>query len=251
MAQTWPDRSGAANQFDARGQSWDGSALMSNPNMAQGGNLAFDSKDPTYNSGTGRNFGAQRPVGPVVGAGTRGRSAAPAGGWDDGRLTAAQLGLDAGMGDMFPGGGPEQGMSDRNYGVNGVYQAGGDTGMFGGPSGPQVAPGTRPRQVSPADFNTSRRGMNMNGGYDAQGFYEGSWSQNATNQNYGNQNFGNQGGEVSAPWNQPAMSPRTSPRASQYQYGNGSGPAQGRFAPSRQAAPIGQEFGGPPLYFDR
>ncbi len=235
MSQSWPDRAGSPTQFNARGQAWDGQTLMNNPNAVNSANLAYDASDPTYNSANGRSFGAQRPTG-VAGAGPRGRGRPGNGsaGWDDGRQTAAQLGLDAGMGDMFPGGG-DQGLYERNPSGNSVYPAGGDPSMYGDSTGQRGMSAGGMRNVAPADYNSPPAG------YQNPGAGNSSWGQNS----------GYQGGDGGAPWNQTGMSPRNSRSAPQgqygnNQYGNNGGQAQGRFAP-----PSGQEFGGQPMYYDR
>lgn len=247
MATSWPDRGTSPTQFDARGQIWDGQTIINNPGAGNSGlnnlptrnarNLAYDSNDPTYNSGNGRSFGAQRPNGgatPVTNG--RGRPGT-FGGRDSGRDVAAELGLDAGMGDMFPGGPGDQGMSERNQFGNGVFQAGGEASMYGDSMGQQGPAINGMRNVAPADYNSFQQG------YQNQGY----------NDQPGNQNYGNAGGD-SAPWNQPGMSSRNSRPPVQNQYGtqNGNGgQAQGRFAPSRQSPAARQEFGGPPMYYDR
>ncbi len=107
--------------------------------------------------------------------------------------------------------------------------------MYGDQTGRRGMPAGGMRNVAPADYNT------QSGGYPNPGAGDPSFGQN----------YGNQGGVGDAPWNQPGMSPRNSRTASQMQYGNNGGQAQGRFAPSRQTPASGQDFGGPPMYFDR
>lgn len=253
LSQSWPNPQGAPNQFDARGQAWDGQSVLSNPAIGSSMNAAYEANDPTYNSGTGRSFGAQRPNG-LAQSGTngRGRPGAVQAGWDDGRQAAAQLGLDAGMGDMFPAGAGDPGQPDRNpmgNSSNGYWNNSAGMGQtpWQGTNAALYADPTTPRgmspggsgAVSPADYYSAPPGF-QNNGY-SQGI------QPAMGENYGNA-----GADVSAPWNQPGMSPRNSrPAGDQQQYGYDAGQATGRFAPSRQPSSQAQNFGAPPMYYGR
>lgn len=252
LSQTWPNTQGAPNQFDARGQAWDGQTILSNSAAGNSANPAYEANDPTYNSGTGRSFGAQRPTGQSrSGTNVRGTQDAMQTGWDDGRQAAAQLGLDAGMGDMFPAGAGDPGMNDRNQMTNSP-----NGNWNNAPRGGQ-APWQGTNAATYADPNTAR-GMSQGGSgtiapadyYSAPpGFQNNGYSQ-GVNPAMG-ENYGNAGSDVSAPWNQPGTSPRNSRPAGDVQYGNDAGQATGRFAPSRQSSAPPQNFGAPPMYYGR
>lgn len=250
LSQSWPDRQGAPTQFDARGQNWDGQSILSNSAAGNSVNMPYEPNDPTYNSGTGRSFGAQRPTGQSrSGTNARGAQNAMQAGWDDGRQAAAQLGLDAGMGDMFPAGAGDSGLNDRNQmtnSPNGNWNNAPRQAPWQGTNAAAYADPTTPRgmspggtgTVAPADYYSAPPGF-QNDGY-SQGI----------NPAMG-ENYGNAGGDVTAPWNQPGMSPRNSRPAGEIQYGNDAGQATGRFAPSRQSSTPPQNFGAPPMYYGR
>ncbi len=234
-APSWPDAAGSSNQFDARGNNWDGQSIINEPQPGRDSTYS-GTNDPSYRMGNGQAFGPQRPNG--------GNRNNPTGG-DAGRQAAAQLGLDAGLGEMFPGG-------DSNGGMN-----------------PQGSSSTNPRNVSPAGYNwntdpsmapipTTPRGMPPGGNgmmapadYSYQGpSYQNNGYSQGVNPTMGD-NYGQQTDDVSAPWNQNATLPRNSRQVQQLQYSN-EGAAQGRFAPSRQGAnPQSQNFGAPPMYYGR
>lgn len=151
MSQSWPETGGSPNQFDAGGQRWDGESVMRQDQVAPGTEqfgggpesnpqamAEADARIPGYSqqrlgAGTAdrNNFSArglrvnpassqtQQVLAPE-GWGRRdnssqgGASANPNNfnSPDDGRQTAAQLGLDAGMDGMFPDSAVEQPVSN-------------------------------------------------------------------------------------------------------------------------------------------
>lgn len=247
---SWPDPQGSPTQFDARGGNWDGHSVLGDRNPIRDAGLQSVPGDPTYRTVASQPFGAQRPA-------TSSRMNAPrnGNGRDDGRDVAAQLGLDAGLSEMFPSGVGEQG-GNPAYG-QGNYQTGpraGDLRQAGGNPNPNwdgfgpgvnqiptTAGGLPPGgngMVAPADYYPGQPGY-QNGGY-SQGI----------NPAMGD-NYGSQGSDISAPWNQPATSPRNSQNGMPTGYDNGYGNSSGRFAPSRQSSPPPQNFGAPPIYYGR
>jgi tetratricopeptide (TPR) repeat protein len=136
VTQSWPDSRGGSNQFDAGGGNWDGNSVMpqdrvapgteqfgngyeSNPQLADAEAGYPDNRDPRRGNNGGRGLPVQpasnqggTPVLSPPGWGRnrnnsqQGGANAYQGGYnnsaDDGRNAAAQLGLDAGMGEMFP-----------------------------------------------------------------------------------------------------------------------------------------------------
>lgn len=252
LSQSWPNPQGAPNQFDARGQAWDGQSMLSNAAVGSSANPAYEAIDPTYNSGTGRSFGTQRPTGairPAVNA--QGRPNAIQAGWDDGRQAAAQLGLDAGMGDMFPAGAGDAGPNDRNQMGNS------SNGYWNNGSGPSQPPWQGTNASTYAD-PTTPRGMPPGGSgaiapadyYSAPPSFQNNGYSQGINPAMG-ENYGDAGGDVSAPWNQPGMSPRNSRPTGDNRSGNDAGQATGRFAPSRPSSNTPQNFGAPPMYHGR
>ncbi len=233
-APSWPDASGSPTQFDARGNTWDGQSVINDSQPGRDSNISGQN-DAIYRTGGGQPFGTQRPNGS--------NRTAPAG-RNEGRQAAAQLGLDAGMGEMFPGG-------DADAGMNGVNQQGDQQ--------------TGPRNGAPGGFNwntdpsmnqipTTQRGMAPGGNgmmapadysYSGPSYQNNGYSQGVTPAM--GDNYGQQGGDVSAPWNQGPTTQRNSRPVQQMQYQNDTGNASGRFAPSRQS----QNFGAPPMYYGR
>lgn len=243
---SWPDAQGSPTQFDARGNSWDGQTVMNGTPAARDPNMLNGQNDPNYRVVNGQSFGPQRPNG-----GNRPNPNA----WNEGRQAAAQLGLDAGMGEMFPGG-------DNDPAMNGMYQQGYPQGnpQMGSPAG-NGRDNWGEGDASMAPIPTTQRGLPPGGNgmqapadyyYSQPGYQNNGYSQ-GVNPTMGD-NFGQQGGDVSAPWNQGPTTQRSSRGAApaQSQYGNDAGATQGRFAPARQtgnAQP--QNFGAPPMYYGR
>ena len=250
--QSWPATRVSFEQVNPRGSEWDGKPIVNDFGNGRDSNSAYVPNDPTYRTGNGQPFGAQRPTGsPRANPNGTNRDSAPA--WDDGREAAAQLGLDAGMGEMFPSG--------TGQPMNGQMQRGDSpTGRRNGPADrqrdtfmtadPYLQPtATTPRgmapggngQVSPADYN-----------YSTPDFENRQYSRGVTPAM--GENYGSQGEDVSAPWNPSGTMQRNSRPAlqsQQSQWGNEGGTSQGRFAPTRQSNTAPQNFGAPPMYFGR
>ncbi|MDB5336979.1 MAG: Tetratricopeptide 1 repeat-containing protein [Planctomycetaceae bacterium] len=238
-APSWPDAAGSPTQFDSRGNTWDGQSVINDSQLGRDSNINGQN-DPTYRTGGGQAFGPQRP--------NAGNRANPAG-RNEGRQAAAQLGLDAGMGEMFPGGETDAGMNGVNQqgyqqtnprnGPSGGYNWNTDPSMNPIPTTQRGMPPGGNGMMAPADYSYSQPGYQNNG-----------YSQGVTPAM--GDNFGQQGGDVSAPWNQSSTMQRNSRPVQQMQYGNDTGAASGRFAPSRPAAnPQSQNFGAPPMYYGR
>ena len=235
---SWPDQVGSPVQFDAQGIPFSNDPVINYSTPGRPSNNNGQQNNPNYWSGNGPQSGPQRPNG--------GNRANP-NEWNQGRAAAAQLGLDAGMGEMFPG-------SDGDSGMNRVNQAGyPQTGPRNGPQGgfqwntgatnattPRGMPQGGNGMMSPADYSQAPPSF-QNSGYSrgvnpAQG-----------------ENFAQPGGDVSAPWNHAPTMPRNNRNVQQMQYGNDAGgAASGQFAPNRQTGyPQTQNLGTPPMYYGR
>lgn len=239
LSTSWPIADSSATQFDARGQSWNGQRMMQSPAMGAGPNQTYEANDPTYTVRQGSTFGAQRPTQQRGRNYPGGRAGSP-GGWDDGRQTAAQLGLDAGMGDMFPGGPGDADFNGGDNSLNWNNSNGGDPGMSGIPTTRRGMPPGGAGSMAPADYRGAAPNYQNNG-----------YSQGVTPTM--GENYGGMGSDVSAPWNQSGGAGMRNSRAGwqmDYQYQNGGGQTSGRFAPSRQSAQP-QNFGAPPMYYGR
>lgn len=234
QAPSWPDAAGSPTQFDARGNIWDGQSVINDSQPGRDSNMNGQN-DPTYRTAGGQAFGPQRP---------NGANRANPNSMNEGRQAAAQLGLDAGLGEMFPSGGSAPG----TYGgqQQGYQQTGPRTGA---PAGYNL--NTDP---SMAPIPTTQRGLPPGGNgmmapadysYSAPGYQNNGYSQ-GVNPALG-ENFGQQGGDVSAPWNQGPTMQRNSRPVQQLQYSNEPAASQGRFAPSQQT----QNFGAPPMFYGR
>lgn len=238
---SWPDSSGSGNQYNARGESWDGHSIIQDNGDLTGGPGA-PGGNPAWNGGPQRPGlapGREMPP-PGTGPGGRGRFApgshasygsSPEWGPDNGRQAAAQLGLDAGMGDIFPGSDSSEGYSNSQYQQdggpwqqNGPAHRQGPDGQFGSQGMPPGGAG----MMNPTDYHSQ-----------PPSFQQGGYSRGAVPSMGGNQ--GGQNASANAPWNSPSSGNSYNGSAGQY---------RGRFAPdTSQGAP--ENFGAPPMYFGR
>ncbi len=233
---SWPDNSGSPTQFTAQGNNFYGNAIINNPQSGRDSGIN-GRNDPTYWSGNGQVAGPQRPNG-----GNRSNPDV----WNDGRQAAAEMGLDAGMGEMFPGTEGDMGMNRVNQ--VGYPQTGPQNGPQSGnnwntntsiPTTPSGLPQGGNGMMAPADYS-----------YGAPSFQNTGYSQ-GVNPTMGD-NYGQQGNDVSAPWNQSPTMPRNGRNMQQMQYGNDPMGASGRFAPSQQSGNTQpRNFGAPPMYYGR
>ena len=246
---SWPDPQGSPTQFDARGGNWDGHSVLGDRNPIRDAGLQQVPSDPTYRTVSSQPFGAQRPN-----TSNRTNPNHGVGGWDDGgRNAAAQLGLDAGMSEMFPSSGTFQG-GNPAYG-QGNYQTGPRNGASsqggGNPNWDGFGPGV-------SQIPTTQGGMSPGGNgmvapadyYPGQPSYQNSGYSQGVTPAMGD-NYGGQGGDISAPWNQSGTAPRNSQGGVQPGYDSSYGASSGRFAPSRQSNSPPQNFGAPSMYYGR
>jgi Flp pilus assembly protein TadD len=138
MARSWPDTAASPTQYLANGETWNGTSNMPQDRVAPGSEgfgSGFESNQPYQQISNRGNFDHPNMTRQYQGGGParseRGNLIPAPPGWggrhgenwdrdrmssganqfnrvDDGRQTAAQLALDAGMGEMFPGHATEQ-----------------------------------------------------------------------------------------------------------------------------------------------